>query len=60
MSNSSPDVLDMQVNTATLKELHVNYVISSRDLAIKFGKEFQLLYGPDKDGNRIYQINVEY
>ena len=60
MSNSSPDVLDMQVNTVILKELHVNYVISSRDLETKFGKEFQLLYGPDKDGNRIYQFNAEY
>ncbi|KXT84045.1 hypothetical protein STRDD11_01147 [Streptococcus sp. DD11] len=56
MSNSRPDVLDMQVNTETIRKLKVSYLISSRDLSAEFGDEFRMVYGPDKDGNRIYHF----
>ena len=58
MSNSAPDILDMQMSLASLNRMGIRYVLSSRDLQAEFGDSFRLVYGPDKDGNRIYRYTA--
>ncbi|HEM3667653.1 TPA: hypothetical protein U1C81_001425 [Streptococcus suis] len=57
MSNPAPDNLQIDLNIGKLDDLGVRYIISNRDLNLLFGEKFQLIYGPDLDGNRIYQFN---
>ncbi|MFC3927948.1 DUF7657 domain-containing protein [Streptococcus caprae] len=54
-SNSSPDVLDLGLNEDDLQKLGVDYVLTQRELE-QLSSKFQLIYGPDKDGNRIYRF----
>lgn len=54
-----PDVLNMQLNQSDLTKLKVGYIISFRDLTAEFGSNYKMIYGPDKDGNRIYQYQAQ-
>lgn len=56
ITNPAPDIVSVQLDTKKLTELNAKYIISSRDLSAEFGEKFQLIYGPDKDGNRIYKL----
>ncbi|GAB2026770.1 DUF7657 domain-containing protein [Lactovum odontotermitis] len=59
--NPQPDQLRLTLNMSELKVLKVKYVVTNRDLT-KFLKDAGItakeLYGPDKDGNRIYKITA--
>ncbi|CRH93854.1 Uncharacterised protein [Chlamydia trachomatis] len=55
-----PDVLNMQLDQSELTKLKVDYIISFRDLSAEFGPDYQVLYGPDKDGNRIYRYQAQH
>ncbi|WP_247644744.1 hypothetical protein [Streptococcus sp. NLN76] len=57
MENTSPDVLNISLSVNDLKKLKVRYIVSNRDLSELFGdNRFKQLYGPDLDGNRIYEV----
>lgn len=57
MVNPAPDNLHVNLSVYKLDDLNVKYILSNRDLSSEFGDRFQLIYGPDLDGNRIYQFN---
>lgn len=57
MTNPAPDNLSISLSVDKLDELKVKYILSNRELDVLFGSKFQLIYGPDRDGNRIYQFN---
>ncbi len=50
-----PDVLNLLLNKNQLDNLHVQYILSHRNLNKDFSKEFYKIYGPDMDGNYIFQ-----
>ncbi|GAA5394319.1 DUF7657 domain-containing protein [Streptococcus uberis] len=52
-----PDVLNVQLGLDKLDSLHVKYVLTHRDLEKEYGSKFQVIYGPDKDGIRIFRID---
>lgn len=54
-----PDVLNLQLNKDELSQINVTYVLSHRNLNEEYGSSFDIVYGPDKDGNRIYQLQKE-
>ncbi|MHB9782239.1 DUF7657 domain-containing protein [Streptococcus sp. 10F2] len=57
MENSSPDVLNISLSVNDLEKLNVKYIISNRDLSELFGYDrFKQFYGPDLDGNRIFEV----
>ena len=55
MDSPVPDVLTIHLNESGLSKTKVKYILSYRDLNKEFGNDFKLIYGPDKDGNSIYQ-----
>ncbi|HEM6262147.1 TPA: hypothetical protein U2D44_001027 [Streptococcus suis] len=56
MGNPAPDNLHVNLSVDKLDELNIKYILSNRDLNREFGERFKLIYGPDLDGNRIYQF----
>lgn len=57
MENPSPDVLKINLAVGDLEKLKVSYIISNRNLPELFGdNRFRQLYGPDLDGNRIFEV----
>lgn len=57
MVNPAPDSLSITLGEDYLAKLGVSYILTDRDLEELFGQEFLLIYGPDKDGNRLYRYN---
>lgn len=57
MENPSPDVLKINLAVEDLEKLQVRYIISNRNLPELFGENrFRQVYGPDLDGNRIFEV----
>lgn len=56
MDNPAPDAVSIHLDDDDLDDLKVTYVLTNRDLEQLFVAKFKLLYGPDKDGNRIYRF----
>lgn len=56
MVNPAPDNLHINLSVSKLDDLKVKYILSNRELDKFFGSRFKLIYGPDLDGNRIYQF----
>lgn len=57
MENPSPDILKINLAVEDLEKLQVRYIISNRNLPELFGENrFRQVYGPDLDGNRIFEV----
>lgn len=56
MENPSPDAVNIHLDDDDLDNLNVSYVLTNRDLEQLFAGKFEIIYGPDKDGNRIYRF----
>ena len=57
MENPVPDVLNLSLDDDLMDDISIDYVLTNRDLSSLFPTHFTRVYGPDLDGNQIFELN---